>query len=69
MDKIELARAYQPITGAIISTHYIFFSDRNCFNCDIVARYAQHLDSLHPSRPTSSHLGDFFGYQSLIFNH
>jgi len=44
VDKIELARAYQPIT------------DMNCFNCDIVARYAQHLDSLHPSRPTSSHL-------------
>ena len=44
-----------------------FCSDRNCFNCDIVARYAQYLDSLLPSSESSGQPGKFRLFLITVF--
>ena len=44
------------LCGAQLSgAQFYFSSDRNCFNCDIVARYAQYLDSLLPPSQSLDH--------------
>lgn len=58
VDKIELARAYEPITSRIISLSIYLLAGESCFNKDTLKIYSEHVDSLRLSCTSSKPLGE-----------